>query len=60
MRSGSPRSDEAIQRQEWFIRIGSGGSVRDLNTPVHLTRRMAHEFMLRSNRESVGHNLRWI
>ena len=54
------RSDEAIQRQEWFIHIGSGGSVRDLDTPVHLTRRMAHEFMLRSNRESVAHNLRWI
>jgi len=54
------RSGEAIQRQEWFIRIGSGGSVRDLDTHVHLTRRMAHEFMLRSNRESVAHNLRWI
>ena len=54
------RSDEACQRQQWFIHAGSGGSVRDLDTPVHLTRRMAHEFMLRNNRESIAHNLRWI
>ena len=54
------RSDEAIQRQEWFIHIGCGGSVRDLDMPVRLTRRMAHEFMLRSNRESIAHNLRWV
>ena len=54
------RSDEAIQRQEWFIHIGAGGSVRDLDTPVHLTRRMAHEFMCRNNRESISHNLRWV
>lgn len=47
------RSDEAVQRQGWFIHVGSGGSVRDLDTPVHLTRRMAHEFMLRGNRDSM-------
>ena len=54
------RSDETAQRQEWFINIGSGGSVRGLDTPVRLTRRMAHEFLHRNNRESVAHNLRWI
>lgn len=54
------RSDEALQQQQWFISIGSGGSVRDLDTPVHLTRRMAHAFMLRNNRESIAHNLRWV
>ncbi len=54
------RSDEAIQQQKWFIHVGAGGSVRELDTPVHLTRRMAHEFMLRNNRESIAHNLRWV
>ena len=54
------RSDEAIGRQKWFIHTGAGGSVRDLDTPVHLTRRMAHEFMQRGNRDSIAHNLRWV
>ena len=54
------RSDVSLPRQEWFLHIGAGGSVRDLDTPVHLTRRMAHEFLLRNNRESIAHNLRWI
>lgn len=54
------RSDEAIRQQKWFIHVGAGGSVRELDTPVHLTRRMAHEFLQRNNRESIAHNLRWI
>ena len=53
-------SDEIVRRQDWFIHIGSGGSVRDLDTPIYLTRRMAHEFLLRNNRESIEHNLRWV
>ena len=40
------RSEGAIEQQKWFIHVGSGGSVRDIKTPVHLTRRRAHEFML--------------
>jgi len=51
--------EEAVQRQEWFIHIGSGGSVRDLDLPVKLTRRMAHQFMMGRNRDSIAHNLRW-
>ena len=54
------RSEGAIEQQKWFIHVGSGGSVRDIKTPVHLMRRRAHEFMLRNNRESIAHNLRWI
>ena len=51
--------DEALRRQEWFIRMGQGGSVRELDFPIHLTRRMAHSFMQGRNRDSVDHNLRW-
>ena len=51
--------DEGMQRQEWFIRIGRGSSVRELDFPIHLTRRMAHSFMQGKNRDSVDHNLRW-
>ncbi|MBT6145952.1 MAG: hypothetical protein HOH74_11015, partial [Gemmatimonadetes bacterium] len=32
------RSDEAVRQQKWFIHVGAGGSVRELDTPVHLTR----------------------
>ena len=51
--------DEALERQQWFIQLGSGASVRDLTLPVRFTRRMAHQFMLGKNRDSVAHNLRW-
>lgn len=55
----APRDDEALQRQHWFIHLATGGSVRDLDLPVRLTRRMAHQFMQGKNRDSVSHNLRW-
>lgn len=54
------RSEEATRNQNWFIHIGSGGSVRELDSPVNLTRRMTHQFMLRKNRDSIAHNLRWV
>ena len=53
------RSDEALRCQEWFIHIGSGSSVRDLDLPVKLTRRMAHTFMQCKNHHSIAGNLRW-
>lgn len=51
----------ALQQQEWFVHIGSGGSVRDLATPIALTRRMAHQILLTPAyyRYSIEHNLRW-
>lgn len=54
-----PCGDQARRRQEWFIRLGNGASVRDLDLPIHFTRRMAHSFMQRRNRDSVDHNLRF-
>jgi len=54
-----PYNDETMQRQAWYLHLGAGGSVRDLDLPVHLTRRMAHRFMLGRNRDSIDHNLRW-
>ena len=53
------RNEEALRRQEWFLHIAAGGSVRDLDLPVKLTRRMAHQFMKQRNRDSIEHNLRW-
>jgi len=51
----------ALQQQEWFIHIASGGSVHDLEMPIKLTRRMAHLFLFRRhyNRYSIEHNMRW-
>ena len=50
-----------LQQQEWFIHIANGGRIRDLDTPIELTRRMAHLFLSKPehNRNSIEHNMRW-
>lgn len=54
------RSPRALQQQEWFLHLAAGGSVRDLDLPVRLTRRMAHLFALGRSRASIEHHLRWV
>lgn len=54
-----PRDADTIRRQGWFLHLAAGGSVRDLDLPIQLTRRMAHSFMQGRNRDSIDHNLRW-
>lgn len=51
----------ALRQQEWFIHIASGGSVRDLDTPISLTRRMAHLLLSTPShkRYSIEHCMRW-
>lgn len=51
-------NDVGLERRKWFTHIGTGGSVRDIDTPVRLTRRMAHVF-LQAPRDTVERNLRW-
>ena len=47
------------QLQEWFIHIGTGGNIRDLDTPIRLTRRMAHVFLQAPTNNTIERNLRW-
>lgn len=52
-------SERALQMQEWYIHLALGGSVSDLDLPVHLTKRMAHLFRNAPRNGTVTHNLRW-
>lgn len=51
----------ALQQQEWFFHLAGGGNIRDLATPIKLTRRMAHLLLTRPdyNRHTIEHNMRW-
>lgn len=52
---------EGLEQQEWFFHLAGGGSVRALDTPIELTRRMAHLFMTvpTHNRHRTMRNMRW-
>lgn len=52
---------EALEQQEWFLHLANGGSARALDTPIELTRRMAHLFMTvpTHNRARILRNMRW-
>lgn len=54
-------TDEAAARQQqaWFIHVAQGGNIRRADTPIRLTRRMAHVFPLAPRREPLLRNLRW-
>jgi len=48
------------QQQKWFIHVASGGSIRATDTPIHLTRRMAHLFMRGPYpKGGLERNMRW-
>ena len=51
--------EQGLRQQEWFIHMASGGSIRDLDAPVKLTRRMAHLFQRSPQLGSVEKNMRW-
>jgi hypothetical protein len=51
--------DKARAQQEWFIHVGSGGNIREIDTPIKMTKRMAHLFLNAPNRDTVEHNMRW-
>ena len=37
------------RQQGWWITVAQGGNIRRADTPVRLTRRMAHHFLNRRN-----------
>lgn len=45
--------------QEWFIRLGLGGNIRNEATPIQLTKKMAHFFMQAPSNFTVEQALRW-
>ena len=51
-----------LQQQEWFMHIAGGGSIRDLDMPLKLTRRMAHLLLSVPDhfRSEIEHTLRWV
>ncbi len=49
----------AQQQQEWFIVVGQGGNIRRADTPIRLTKRMAHLFLQASKGNALMRNLRW-
>ena len=51
--------ERGLKQQEWFMHIANGGSMRDLDTPIQLTRRMADLYMRTSNRGTIEKNMRW-
>jgi hypothetical protein len=54
------RRDAGSHRlRDWFILIGSGGSLRTARTPILLTKRMTHSLLEAPDRYSVEQALRW-
>lgn len=49
----------ATERQRWFAHIGSGKNIRTAETPIPLTKRMAHYFMQAPGDCTVDQALRW-
>ena len=52
-------SKAATERQRWFAHIGSGENIRTAETPILLTKRMAHHFMQAPADCTVDQALRW-
>jgi hypothetical protein len=50
-------TDNALH-QRWFIAIAQGASLRSLNLPIALTRRMGHLFLATPDHYSIVHALR--
>src|SRR6185295_430022 len=50
---------EASKQQEWFIAIGNGKSLRELDLPIGFTRRMAQCFLAAPHDYSIEAALRW-
>ena len=48
-----------VGQQQWYLHIAKGGSIRDLNTGIHLTRRMAHLFREAPGTITITMALRW-
>lgn len=47
------------QMRDWFIHIGSGENIRTAQTPIPLTKRMAHHFSEAPDDYTIENALRW-
>ena len=52
-------SQEARQQQRWFKHIGIGQNIRTADTPVRLTKKMAHLFLQAPEEYTIEEALRW-
>jgi hypothetical protein len=52
-------SDEAMQRQAWFLHVGRGENIRTADLPLPYTKKMAHYFMQTPADVTVESALRW-
>jgi hypothetical protein len=53
-----PDADSA-KHQGWYKHIGSGQNIRNVDLPLHYTKRMAHHFMLAPDHFTVQQAFRW-
>lgn len=54
------RADAAGQRyRDWFVRLATGRSLRDVECPIELTKRIVHHFLRAPDDYAVEHALRW-
>ena len=54
-----PAGPQGFRQQAWYMRLGRGASVRDLNLPLPLTRQMAHWVRLAPDHCTVSQALRY-
>ena len=51
--------ERGLRQQQWFMHVAQGGNIRDLDTPIQLTKRMAHLFMRAPRQGTIEKNMRW-
>lgn len=53
------RDAESDRMRDWFIQLGSGENIRKSETPIPLTKKMAHYFAQAPDHYSVENAIRW-
>ena len=51
--------ENSIKYQFWFLELGKGANIRNMNIPIKYTKRMSHFFMQAPADLSVPHAIRW-
>ena len=51
--------ERGLEQQAWYMHLANGGNIRDLDTPIHFTRRMAHQFWTVPRLGTVEKSMRW-
>lgn len=53
------RDADAARYRDWFLRLGSGVSLRTAEAPIPLTKRIVHHFLQAPADYGIEHALRW-